>query len=321
MRRIILHAGMHKTGTSSIQSALDLNKNNLLKQGWEYVFLPRDAREAYSYIHPLKKGGDRVAAREPVEKIISKSEAENFIFSSEDMTAALQSEALWKEKGARVSSIFKGLGDLEVVLYFRRQDSFYESAFQQRAKEGVPFTFEETLKRLPATEVMDWSAKISAFECAFSSAKFTYFSYEAACDGKGVLETFLDWISISLDGFGVSEVGRNPSSKILTKVFAEFGPILPSKDQILLSELMSGYEEGIDTSVYRLFSDEKRLKIFESYYESNKLLFSKFKNCGVDELERWKGMVLKGVSGRACSPATSREIIQDLLQFICSSQR
>ncbi|WP_444919151.1 hypothetical protein [Microbulbifer sp. JMSA003] len=321
MSRIILHAGMHKTGTSSIQAMLNSNRDSLRNNDWEYVFLPKDAKAAYGYIHSSPDSCTYSEAKKELEGIISGSDCKNFIFSSEDMTAALQSEDLWVSKGERVSQLFESLGNIEVLIYYRRQDSFYESAFQQRAKEGVPLNFKETLKRLPIMSSMDWYSKFKFFESCFSDSKFTYISYEKAYGGIGITGSFLKYASLN-DIIPIDHSkSDNASSKILTKIFAEYGPILDPHDQSLLSDVLCEYERAGDFRRYRLLSLEDRLSVFENYYQSNRNLYSICENADVVDLDIWRADLLNEYSNDYRNAVDDKDIIIDLLKLISATQK
>ncbi|AWF80104.1 hypothetical protein BTJ40_04325 [Microbulbifer sp. A4B17] len=321
MSRIILHAGMHKTGTSSIQAILNSNRSSLKNNDWEYVFLPKDAKAAYGYIHGSPDSYTYTEAKKELEEIVSGSDCKNFIFSSEDMTAALQSEDLWMSKGERVSQLFESLGNIEVLIYYRKQDSFYESAFQQRAKEGVPLNFKETLKRLPIMSSMDWYSKFKIFESCFSDSKFTYISYEKAHSGIGITGSFLKYATLNdIIPIGHSK-SNNASSKILTRIFAEYGPILDPHDQSLLSDVLCKYERTGDFRRYKLLSLEDRLSIFENYYQSNKNLYSICANADVVDLDIWRADLLSEYSNNCENNIDIKDIIRDLLKLISVSHK
>ena len=68
MTKLILHVGPHKTGTSAIQVALEINNGLLMEHGWKYETFP-------SFQGGASRIADRIhafGAYEEVAEILSK---------------------------------------------------------------------------------------------------------------------------------------------------------------------------------------------------------------------------------------------------------
>ncbi len=114
-RKVILHIGTMKTGTSSIQAALKGNKAWLAERGWAFVGWP--ARRA-----------------EVLTRRITRLTGDNDIVISD--------EGLWhfadslRSDTAAMAQALKPY-DVTVMVYFRRPDEFFESWFSQGLKRGT----------------------------------------------------------------------------------------------------------------------------------------------------------------------------------------
>lgn len=130
-RRIILHIGAGKTGSSAIQSFLDLNVDALGKEG---IIVPDNNLDlngpAYgNHVRVFKEWAEspvegQRALEAAVTKIFERVDDEASILISAENLAAL----------GPAPAIFEGLAknyDINVILYIRRQDEFILSAWQQ----------------------------------------------------------------------------------------------------------------------------------------------------------------------------------------------
>ncbi len=114
-RKVILHIGTMKTGTSSIQAALKGNKAWLAERGWAFVGWP------------ARKSG-------VLTRRITRLTGDNDIVISD--------EGLWhfadslRSDTAAMAQALKPY-DVTVLVYFRRPDEFFESWFSQGLKTGT----------------------------------------------------------------------------------------------------------------------------------------------------------------------------------------
>jgi hypothetical protein len=146
MKRCWLHIGMHKTGTTSVQSALARNE---LQAGWKYIMLQgRQNMGAGMFAmfssHPeryewfIKRGytrewvwEERRRLHADLERTIRESPEENFIISGESI-------CLIDPGGvAKMGRFLRRLCDeIRVIGYVRSPIAFKTSYFQQRIKHG-----------------------------------------------------------------------------------------------------------------------------------------------------------------------------------------
>ena len=146
MKRCWLHIGMHKTGTTSLQSAL---AHHEIQAGWKYIMLQgRQNMGAGMFAmfssHPeryewfVKRGHtrkwiweERHRLRDELERTIRDSPEENFIISGESI-------GLIDPAGvAEMENFLRPLFDqIRVIGYVRPPIAFKTSYFQQRIKHG-----------------------------------------------------------------------------------------------------------------------------------------------------------------------------------------
>ena len=146
--RIIIHVGMHKTGTSSIQDTFYHSTNpEIAYVDWErsnhsslFVMLFQEKRKFDKY-HMFQNAGPAFIARLPklralwrerVSTQIRDAAGKTVIFSAEDCSAPIFEAAV-----ERMHRFFSEISpDISVVGYARAPGSFIQSAFQQNLRGG-----------------------------------------------------------------------------------------------------------------------------------------------------------------------------------------
>ena len=144
-KKIILHIGITKTGSTALQKFLVDNKELLSEQGVGYYnssvisspFQPYKNAEALKFKSMLLCGEGRWADEKLVEEDLSKLKE----WSKDYETIILSDEVLYSlPEGMRclrpfLNEMFSG-ADIVPVVYFRRQDDWLESAWKEDKKAG-----------------------------------------------------------------------------------------------------------------------------------------------------------------------------------------
>ena len=135
MRRLILHIGTHKTGTSSIQSWLKSRRMVLKEHGFWYGATDRPPHPEL----PKHSSLYRALATDHLDFDVEKRMIlEDFDRSGCD-TLILSEEGLSEpyfrrlERAAEFGEHF----EVEIVCFLRRQDHFLESLWNQRSRQGT----------------------------------------------------------------------------------------------------------------------------------------------------------------------------------------
>jgi len=198
MRRLVLHFGMHKTGSSSLQIALagaDLGPE------WEYAdlgpknhsviiksaFFQDRSRLRQFRLRNLSEHESlhlKAKHRRRFESALKNCRTENLIVSGEGVCL------LTKDELSDLNATCLALGfQTEAVGYLREPKSWIESKFQQHLKgamiDGMQRPgIDQLHKRFPR-----YREALSKFEEVFGARNVSYWGYEA--DGKCVVKDFL----------------------------------------------------------------------------------------------------------------------------------
>lgn len=155
MRRLILHIGTEKTGTSSIQLFLSRNRRQLLEQGFGVPLCLADAAGNHSWLpllayadtrqddlteqwlaHRLDRDGQIAAKRQALRQEVLNSSAQTWILSSEH----LQSRLTRGEEILRLRKLLEELFDtITLLLYLRQPLATAVSLWSTAVKCGHPF--------------------------------------------------------------------------------------------------------------------------------------------------------------------------------------
>lgn len=173
--RLLLHAGTHKTGTSTIQRVLHGHRDGLAEIGLRYP-------------DPAPWFGDTYLAHHPVVHAVARRDAgelaraRDFLVAARDAagdhdTVLLSAEPVyrhvlaghqgrwWRRHRAFLQALASELDDLgfevEVVLVFRRRDAFIESIYHERVAHGFGEPFEAMLGN--ADRLLDYDRQLKQF--------------------------------------------------------------------------------------------------------------------------------------------------------------
>ena len=135
-RKLILHVGPHKTGTTYIQKYLYLNRHILLKHGWDYP-RPIELNPNVDHYGHIKLGFDE----SQILYYLSNSKSENIIFSSENLYILDEN---------KMHKLFEAIIDAEfekiiIVIFVRNPIDRIYSNIKELIKEGWTYTIPEFL--------------------------------------------------------------------------------------------------------------------------------------------------------------------------------
>src|SRR6056297_317135 len=152
MPKLILHAGLHKTGTTAIQAFAAKNREALLKQGLLYPdyspVLSKQYEAHHDFAHTIAGQGKRLSlseVRQLANRWAETADTANLtvLLSSESISRHVDRKAAgtWKDKRR---AYLKNLADvlfnfdITVLVVLRRQDDYVKSLFQEQVMKNTP---------------------------------------------------------------------------------------------------------------------------------------------------------------------------------------
>ncbi|GEM_PF-2633340 len=201
--RLVLHAGTHKTGTTSLQRILAANRDALRQRGYLYPLF-REAKASHNpFAHELALcGPDGVG---DLRRRISAGAGrdETVVVSAEELSARIlgtrywdgfDGEDYWDRRRAYLGRLRDVLGDFDEIavhLCFRRHDDYAEALYATKVlSDQVRGSFGEF--RSQCAPLFDYRAQLDAFRAVFDDVRIV--SYEAL--RPDVVANMLDWMGL-----------------------------------------------------------------------------------------------------------------------------
>ncbi len=217
----ILHVGLHKTGTTTLQKSLKQSRTALTKAGFHYPSLREIGEKDMAGHHALGRllaedhetHGPRLQAF--VAEQVAKMGAEETLFLSTEsfFRYIIRDHDGLDHLGARrryVEEMVRTFGaDCEILLTVRRPDSFAISVYQEAIKKTSQT---RTIKDYAAnTQILNIGDNMDLFSEHFAKVRVLVFE-ELIRDERGLAAAVLDGINIDTgENLTVSEVVLNVS--------------------------------------------------------------------------------------------------------------
>ena len=141
-KKIYLHIGLHKTGTTTLQNFLSRNKKVLLNYGYLY---PESGMTYFGHhnlpwqVRPDPRFSNKHGTWQDLHAEIESKSVNNIILSSEDF------ESLPPDSIEKVRQELQPY-ETQLIVYLRRQDSLIQSMYTQLIKGGHRGTFSNFLR-------------------------------------------------------------------------------------------------------------------------------------------------------------------------------
>lgn len=281
MKELIIHAGRHKTGTTSIQRFLALNYSKLLSE--HNLLYPVTGRDRYyEYHHQLfeqlvtsHKGMD-ANLTELLNLEIDAKSPDRVIVSSEILSRTSVTEN-------KLEKIKKAFSDFTViiVIYLRRQDSYLRSEYAERVKRGLLFS-PDTIYDLDVE--LDYYKFIEKFSRVFGRECIRVRVFEDAVK-IGIYNDLLSTLNIELNsGFELpKKIYNRRWPWLLVEVVRRLGPKsffrkLITRQKIVRIILYLNYYFPSLFEKYEPLTDAECAEIMNKYHPSNQKLATEYLN-------------------------------------------
>lgn len=291
-KKAILHIGLQKTGTSSIQVMLASSEAYLNRIGYTYPSLPAsDNPKSSVWTSPFRHNciaGTYADFNSVFEKLTS-SEARNFWLTLREssLIPILSAEEFSRQKNfSPVAEAIAGI-ELHVIVYLRRQDQYIESLYNQRNKilfqrgdvslltdkfltEDDVFDF---VKVSGYTPILDYMNLIERIRSQLSPGKITIRNFSrASLIDRDVCADFCRVVDI--DQCEVVRPASEANQSISNRVLLNWKQARIEKGEQSALDFVTLENEKITQGAnlsgdYSLLSDKTRVKILDTYRRSN----------------------------------------------------
>lgn len=277
---LYLHVGTHKTGSSSLQRELEMSSPQLREEGIVYITLDKlkSLRLKETLDHDLI--GD---LRDKLNKIKKKTEIRDptFVISCESLSGNKYKG--YKNSGILAKSVRKLTAAFEVyiIVYLRRQDSFIESLYTHKIREGESYSFETFLECTPSTDY-DWYELLQNYAEYFGKEKIIVRRYDKAHLPRidSLVKSFASIIeSDTLAQDTNSTVTINTGYKRDTLEIARISnPYLTAEERKDLYLILQSVGTKLPFEEYTYFEPDQRKEFMANFTRSNSKVAKEYLN-------------------------------------------
>jgi hypothetical protein len=302
-RKLIIHVGMEKTGTSSIQYTAKRNVNNLKGKGIFYLGLMLEEFEVKKFHWQNVRGwrdfisqGENIANRE----IVSLFNEINDKLPDSYHTLVWSNESLFN----RIDFLRAALGSLtekftvEVICYIRKPDAWIQSAYLQwgikhKAYSGTMKSFSEWVQHrsFPVLEFVNKWKKITLSSCFYNFDNI-----------ENITEHFyLEYLNLSPTEFDIVRLNDTPTPAQLA-LFTLFNSsfneeVLPYRIENLFSKNMIPVGPNSPVELSDLVASQAELDRYcESIASETQTLDTLFENPDTQSISGTRTYKLKDLS-------------------------
>ncbi|MCP4126689.1 MAG: glycosyltransferase, partial [Gammaproteobacteria bacterium] len=287
-KKLFLHIGIPKTGSTSIQYFMDVNRKHLARQG---VLYPKHYMCGYGQ-HPfawacMKEGANQnrtfVEYMERYGKSLSQLESDLRVLletlqRSNSDSVVVSSEAFTRSDPEMVKDLLTGF-DVTIIVFLRRQDLYLESSYNQNKKvRPSEVNLNRYLSRNKPT--LDYEALLDAWSGCFGKENIVVTPFERNIFSGGLERYFLSLLGVQWNQTYKTEL-KNPglNRDCLAFLSEHFLPEeVGDRERGRIIDMLSQYsrEHPDDESLKYNLSPATRLEIIEKYREINREVARKY---------------------------------------------
>ena len=284
MKKIFLHIGFHKTGTSSLQETLNRGRKKLLERGVWYpeskLGFPAQQEIAWSLVNkPRPWMNIRETADQIYDGIIARfmeQAADTMILSSEDLT--------FIENDAKAMNFVKSKFaefDVKIIAYVRNPIEFLLSLYGHRMRLGeVRQPFMEYYSNNMNHNIACYAVRLKQWENIFGLKNIRVRKYDPENFYAGNIASdflyALDLDNIALEQPKVSNESLHPwLSELFVRIAAEDD--LPDDKRAIYQTLMSMSKTFPKVGTVEFYLDDREKMFLQGVHkDSNALLAKKY---------------------------------------------
>lgn len=273
--RVYLHAGAHRTGTSSFQMCLDRNADLLRDAGYDLAYPGRDGipggklkMKLPSPRHGLKKAK---AFIEPARAEIDKRRQGRgrLVLSEENIPGRMlhfTQGKFYPAREIRARILAQALpGPVAHLIYVvRPYDELFVSAYRKRAEDIPVEPFHEVIPGLMQVDE-GWPELMAVFQAYLKPAKLTVLTYPARGSSRSLVARLLPDIAKDSLAEPDRQLNRSPTDAALEELQRRYhaGETL-SKESF--HEIMERHASARDTLGLAEFAAADRQKLRDRYH-------------------------------------------------------
>lgn len=276
-KKVYLHIGSNKTGTTAIQLFLDTNELLLNRHGVHYCGIGKIWNAHFPMAWEL--GCGKAPANYNVEENLwEKAELEfrtreenAFVISSENFILLKDMEKIYYLK-----KLFNEY-DVSIVLFIRRQDLWIESLYLQSIKMGNPVKkFKDYHNN--CGQQLDYSKILQPWEEVFGPENIKIVNFDNTNVKSNLIGTFLDIVSSVKIELPIikNKVANETITRELAEFLIQYNQFLLPQKRLQLINFYNKFIKNKNSLNTKFLNKQARIDFLEKYKESNMSLSIKY---------------------------------------------
>lgn len=273
-KKLYIHIGTQKTGTTTIQSILSKNNNKLLDEG--ICFLGRFPETARKVRVLSQEKPDLVGyLRNEVSKEISltnNDKIHTYVISNEKFSG---DKMISYRNAGLIACLLKEAFepfsfDTHIIVYLRRQDTFIESTYAQRIYSGATYSFSEFMTHFTEND-FHWNDFLQQYSDVFGKEKIIVKRYDKKYlpRPENLIQTFGEIIdSKFLQNISEGLVKNSGFTRNALEVSRITNKYLSKDEMRKLRDILKEIDVNGEKCIF--FNNEERKKFLDIYAESNR---------------------------------------------------
>ena len=277
--KLLIHSGLPKTGTTTIQLHCALNRQVLARNGWLYPQAGRQWNAHHTFGNFFRSEGKKLAwireadpakVRRMLERERAESGADNVIISS---------ESLFHINSLRKLAQYFPDYEINMLVYLRRQDEWLESVYRQQLRGGAVFTDRHSYLRQVQSS-LDYDRVLGEWESVLGVDHICVRSFEPKFFETSLVEQFMDVLGLTLTADYDEAPRRNDK---LNRAAMDFLMKFPNERRIshdyqLLQKELEAWSQGRpDRPEHQtLYPPAERRAIADEHAEGNKRIEDRY---------------------------------------------
>lgn len=280
--KLILHVGIHKTGTTAIQSFLSMNKVILKNYGFYFPQVHCTIENKPVILTQAIQNNDKDKYQKILQEIILSAKNEKchtVILSDEDFQ-------LFAHFGNDNIGVLNQFFDVKIVMYIRRQDRYSESAYSFWVQWYGKRTTIEPRYLLRLFPILDYNYLLTRWENLFGISNIVLKVYDNVVLNGNLIEDFISILdidrsekwgnpkekdsNITLNKYIIEFLRRTNHIPLLFKEFEELKHFLANESSIKKGPKANFLEKAKIDHTFELAKETNAL-VAERYFFSNEL--------------------------------------------------
>lgn len=302
--KLVIHAGAHKTATTSIQHWLKQSVNLLANS--KVLYLDPTVLNQTGIIEQLHSAekSDYAKLTNKLLKLLSEKSSKSrvdtillsheSIFSFSKMLPSSIKDGLYgsTENSAPCLNRLSDEYDLKVIFYVRRQDTFLASIYLEFVKRGNTFLeFDEYCSGIDYRNI-SWLRCLKNMTALMKNAEFVVMPYEIIESGtREFINAFIGAIGIQDNKKLLNSrfpKSNESISKTALSLMQACGPHLTARDRRSLGQYFLDRFPASDYAKAEILSQEYSQEIMKYFADENERMFKQWMPGYIDYLSSWQ---------------------------------